>query len=338
MSDQKPKEVKAFKFGAKGFTDDAGFSWRIVPVGTRQVSDAEIEFTMEKLSTRCSLPSAASSLPPEVKLPELAKIWLESGGEESYHITALEGGLTEPQAAEVIRRCTDYAALRAFVERPVEGVEFKFIKLPVSLEVDGANNEVIRDAKGEALATFLNIGHKPEDTEAADQELDRFRQGIVDAFNARVQPYLETRQRESREGNARLKDFSVDDLGPADICHTGQSNALQSQIRSQGALRGALERASKVAHLMEGMHFENGDVMSPEAQLSVASALAAEIDAALSAAPKSPVCQYCDDEGTFPAERMSASGDYWERFIETCDCAAGRALKAAAPKSNMEGE
>lgn len=50
---------------------------------------------------------------------------------------------------------------------------------------------------------------------------------------------------------------------------------------SADALRSALERASKIAHCMESMHFENGDVMSPLAQLSVASALAAELEAAL---------------------------------------------------------
>ncbi len=65
---------------------------------------------------------------------------------------------------------------------------FEFIKLPISLAVNGANNEVIRDAKGEELATFWNIAHEGKDTEAADEEQDRFRQGLVDAFNTRAKP------------------------------------------------------------------------------------------------------------------------------------------------------
>lgn len=48
----------------------------------------------------------------------------------------------------------------------------------------------------------------------------------------------------------------------------------------------ALKRASAVAHCMETMHFENGEPMSPQAQLAMASNLAAEIDESLASIPE----------------------------------------------------
>ncbi len=50
-----------------------------------------------------------------------------------------------------------------------------------------------------------------------------------------------------------------------------------------------------------------------------------------------PACQYCEDKGTFPAEKMHSSGDYWVPFIETCSCAAGKSLQEKnAPKPRQD--
>jgi hypothetical protein len=58
-----------------------------------------------------------------------------------------------------------------------------------------------------------------------------------------------------------------------------ETQALALQV---AGFRKVLERAEKVSGFLASMHFENGDVMSAEAQLSVANALQLEIQDALS--------------------------------------------------------
>ena len=54
-TEQKPVNDKGrecrYGFGTRGFSDPDGYSWEIIPVGTRKVSDEERAIVLEKLHT-----------------------------------------------------------------------------------------------------------------------------------------------------------------------------------------------------------------------------------------------------------------------------------------------